>query len=76
MLNDQLKEKLQRKLVDVTCMIETQKSDKKLQMAAISELIKTLEKRQNIMSRAIKNDDEELLIQMYGEFYAEELGVK
>jgi hypothetical protein len=76
MLTEQLRSKLQAKLVDVTCSIKTTEDDKKLQMSAISEHIKLLKKRQNAISKAIKFDDDEELIQVFGEFYQNELGLK
>ena len=76
MLNDELKEKLKKKLVDITCTIQQSKDDKKTQMGAITELIKTLEKRQRAISRAVKNNDEDELISTFGEFYLDELGLK
>jgi len=76
MLTEQLRSKLQAKLVDVTCSIKTTEDDKKLQMSAISEHIKLLKKRQNAISKAIKYDDDEELIQVFGEFYQNELGLK
>jgi hypothetical protein len=76
MLTEQLRSKLQAKLVDVTCSIKTTEDDKKLQVSAISEHIKLLKKRQNAISKAIKFDDDEELIQVFGEFYQNELGLK
>ena len=76
MILDDLKAKLTRKLVDVTCVLQQTRDDKKTQQAAIADLIKTLEKRQRAISRAIKNDDEDELIVAFGEFYLNELGLK
>lgn len=76
MLNEVLREKLQKKLVDVTCTIQQSRDDKKIQMGAITDLIRTLEKRQRAISRAVKNNDEDELISTFGEFYLEELGLK
>lgn len=76
MLQEKLREKLQDKLVDITCQIRRTENDKKTQMSAIAELIKTLKRRQNAISRAIKDDSEDELINTFGDHYANELGVK
>ena len=76
MLNDGLLEKLQAKLVDVTCLIQKTEDDKKVQMSSISELLKLLKKRQKAISQAIKKNDEDELLNVFGEFYKNELGLK
>lgn len=76
MLQEKLREKLQNRLVDITCQIQRTEDDKKTQMSAIAELIKTLKRRQNAISRAIKDDTEDELIAAFGDHYANELGVK
>ena len=76
MLHEELKSKLSQKLVDVTIILQQIRDDKKTQIGAISDLIKNLEKRQKAISRAIKNDDEDELINTFGKFYVNELGLK
>ena len=76
MLSSELLEKLQIKLVDVTCLISKTEDDKKVQMSSISELLKLLKKRQKAISQAIKKNDEDELLNAFGEFYKNELGLK
>ena len=76
MLTEELLEKLQAKLVDVTCLIQKTEDDKKVQMSSISELLKLLKKRQKAISQAIKHNSEDELIGVLGEFYKNELGLK
>lgn len=71
-----LQEKLNAKLVDLTCQINQTEIDKKAQMSAYGELIKSLEKRTRVISKALKKNDESILVDYYGEFYSSELGLE
>jgi Tfp pilus assembly protein PilF len=76
MIEQQLREKLADKLVDITCQIDQKEIDKKTFMAAYSELIKSLERQTKVISKALKKNDDTILIDNYGEFYQTELGLK
>ena len=74
-MDAQLKEILKVKLVEVTCTIDQKKLDKKALVASYTELLKGLEKRQRVISKAIQDENEEHLLSHFGEDYAEYLGI-
>ena len=75
MLTKQLSEKLQGKLVDVTVLLSKTRADKRENAASFAEVIRDLEKRQRVISEALKNNRDDELVAAFGDHYALQLGV-
>jgi len=66
-------EKLQHKLVMLTCEAERVSSDKKIEMKSYNNVLKKIKDEIKCVSTALKLDDETCLIDMFGEDFINSL---
>ena len=75
-MQEDVREKLKNKLVELTCKMRATTDEKKEMAAGFASVIKEQKKKIDAISVAISSSDETVLESYFGEEYAAVLGIK